>query len=311
MDTADEIIQRINARIETEGEPAPLSPDEFLRRQQILTSSKMGFSVPLFRSAIGLRFMKRGRTSHDLEAKIGSLIIGHVTSLIEQGWSQVSDATGTLRVLFSPTVLPGSTIITLYGEPMPVSTRPDILPLEIPDTSFDFAVASLFRSVEKVTNSLENIAISELQISGQMGKKLFIFASELLSQDFELDMTWTKPSGKSKIESFTFERLTHIKAVLDKQVETYRQRTEFGIVEQIDIDGSFKLKPESDRRTVVNLQVPVLQLEILRALWNKRVEVTFTEKMISHPQRAEKDPKYEFIRFAAAPEIEQGSFESE
>lgn len=311
MDTADEIIQRINSQIEAEGEPTPISSEEFSRRQQILTASKMGFSRPIFRSSIGLRFMKRGRQSQDLDAKVGSAIITHVTNLVEQAWSQVHQGSGSVRVLLSPTVLPGSTIITLYGEPRPAINGEELFPNEIRDTSLDLAMDSLFKSVEKVSDSREDIELSQLQISGQMGKKLFTFANELISQDIELDMTWTKPSGKSSVESFTFERLIHIKSVLDKEVETTRPRTEYGIVQNIDIDGSFKLKPESDRRSIISLKVPLLQLEELRALWGERVEVVFTEKFISHPQRADKEPKHEFIRFTAAPVLEQSTFDIE
>lgn len=311
MDTADEIIQRINSHIEALGDPTPISSEEFSRSQQVLVASKMGFSRPIFRSSIGLRVMKRGRQSHDLDAKVGSSIISHVANLVEQAWSQVHQGSGSVRVLLSPTVLPGSTIITLYGEPSPINTGEDLFPDEIQDTSLDLAMDSLFKSVEKVADSLEDIEISELQISGQMGKKLFTFASELILQDIELDMTWTKLSGKTQVESFTFERLIHIKSVLDKEVETAQPRTEYGIVQNIDIDGSFKIKPESDRRTIVSLKVPLLQLEELRALWGERVEVVFIEKFISHPQRADKDPKHEFIRFAAAPVLEQSTFDIE
>lgn len=310
MDTAEEIIRRFHEQLEAAGDLEPMTSEEFIRRRRIADAKNLGFSAPVFRSAIGLRVMKKGRSSHDLEAKVGSSIINHVTNLIEQAWSQVPGSSGDIRVLFSPDILPGSTVFTLYGEPQELKQDEWQLDVELPDTKIDLAMASLFDSLGKISHSSEEIKHSQLPVSAQMGKKLFSFATELLAQDIELNLTWTKPSGKSTLEAFPFERLSHIKAVLDKVEISTRERTEFGVVEQIAIDGTFRFKPESDRRTIISLKVPVLQLESLRTLWNERVAVTFIETITSHPQRADTDPKYEFVKFAAAPVHEQEALDS-
>lgn len=311
MATVEEIFENMRTRLESLGDPKPLSWTEFMRNQELHVAENFGLGRPSFRTTLDLRFHGRAVELHDLDAKTGTSVVEKLVDLVEEAGSLFPTISRTIKLYFSPVVLPGSTIITLFGEPRRDNPSQETLATGIADTSLDVAMKEVFKSINIVSAARENARPSSLDLTGPMGKRLFNFSKELLSQNVELDLTWTKPSGKALTESITWERASHIKTVLDVPVVVEQDRNEVGRLEQISIDGTFKLKLERDRRRIIELTAPISHQEELRSLWGKQVRVAFHEKLTSHPQRDADEPEYEFISIVEAPESSQGLFDSE
>jgi hypothetical protein len=208
---------------------------------------------------------------------------------------------GPVGVFFSPIVQPGSTIITLFGAPRLEREGEPPLSNEIVDTPLDTALERVFRSIEVVLAAGIEIDPSELNLPGDVGEKLFLFANHLISSDVDLDLTWTKASGKSLTKSIDSEKARHILSILNRPVTSFEDYREFGVVEQIAVNGLFKTRIETGHRRIVTLEAPEERREMLRTLWGKRVEIRYRETLISHPQRAHVEPEFEFKGIQAAP----------
>lgn len=311
MATIEEVLRTMNAHLAEMDEPELTTATEFLRNQEVLIAERFGIRRPVFRTSIALRFKGRIERTHDLITKIGTSTIDNMTEMIEQAGIQLSGVRGPIKVFLSPQVSPGSTVLTLFGEPRHEVPNQEMLATGIADTPLDLAMNLVFSSINVATAANETSRPSAAELSGPMGKKLYAFTKELLSHDVDLDLIWIKPSGKTSIESIPRERASHIKTVLDAHTEVTHRRDEIGALEQISINGNFKLRLERGHRKTVDLTAPIGLQEELRALWGKRVRVVYDETIVSHPQRDFDDPTYKFISIYEAPDHPQPTLDSE
>ena len=295
MATNEEIKSRVNHRIAENLEFAANSFEEFSRKNAVEAAREFNLTKPEFRTALQLRFLQRV-DSHDLEISKASVILKEIHSLVEESWLQLSAPRHSFRLFLSPHISPGSTVVTLYGSQPEDDLSDHVFGSSLPDTALDTAINNVFNDIDVVINSSMQ---RTPDISAKIGKRLYSFSRELLENDLELDLKWIRPSGKSKIQSLNFEKISSMKNILDRENRNERIRSEDGLITQISNSGEFRFKSDAGGK-IIESEVPVMMFEELRNYWNQRVHLEFREILLEHPQRDTVIAKWEFIRFSPA-----------
>lgn len=295
MTTIEERAIALIAAIEAEPNRVPISMLEFVRKQELSLALELGLNTPQFRTEIALKFAGQSANEHDLSAEIATGNILSFVELVDVSSETVHGQRGKPNLFFSPNIKPGSTIFTLYGEP---STEPIGQPSmidEVFETALDATLRVVFDSIRTIISIPDTSRVEGQFLDSAIGDKLYRFANKLVATDTEIDLIWESATGRLDEQKIDFTTASHIKTMLDVPRTTREPKTRSGVIEWIDLDGSFQTKLESDHGRKVELVAPTSEMENLRSYWGHRVEISFIEIEIVHPQRGEKKREYEFL----------------
>ena len=131
-------------------------------------------------------------------------------------------------------------------------------------------------------------------IEGVLGKRLFGLVKNLLENNVDLDVAWTRPRGQTTSTTLNQSAARALRGVLDTELVEATERHESGVLASISTSGQIGFTPHG-KKTTIYIAAPNSDSEALRALWAKDVEVTWVETVTSHPQREEKKVKHELI----------------
>ena len=266
------------------------SAEELARAEMARASRHFGFAQPTFRTSVRLRFSGEGIKGHDLDGGLaGSVIAGFVGAVNATG-SQLKIPPRSTDLFLSPVVRPGSTILELFGAPAPALEKLDT---EIDDTPVDAALDLLFRVLDGVNTAVGD-ASTIAPIEGVLGKRLFGLVKNLLENNVDLDVAWTRPRGHTTSTTVNRSTARALRGVLDTESVVSTERQESGVLTSISTSGQIGFTPRG-RKVTIYIAAPNSDSEALRGLWAKDVEVTWVETVISHPQREEKKVKHELI----------------
>jgi hypothetical protein len=266
------------------------SAEELARSEMARAARHFGFNQPLFRTSVRLRFSGDGVRDHDLSSGLAGSVIAGFSGAVTAAASRLKLPPGSSELYLSPVVAAGSTVLELFGAPLPPTEKLDT---EIDDTPVDKALAHLFailNDANRATESLSRMA----PVEGVLGKRLFQLVNNLIENSVDLDVSWTRPRGRTNSTSLRRSASLALQRVLDTETVESSERRENGILVTISIAGVIGFTVDG-KRGVIPISAPGYDMESLRDLWAKRVEMTWRETTISHPQREEKKIKHELI----------------
>ena len=266
------------------------SPEELARAEMARAARHFGFAQPAFRTSVRLRFSGEGIRDHDLDGGLAGTVIAGFAGAVNATGSQLKMPPGSTELYLSPVVIPGSTILELFGPPISPTERLDT---EIDDTPVDTALAHLFAVLDNVNKATENPSLIA-PIEGVLGKRLFSLVKNLLENNVDLDVSWTRPRGKTTSTSLSRSTSRALQRVLDTETVESSERQESGILASISTTGVIGFTIDG-KRTAISIAAPNFDTESLRELWAKPVEVRWVETVVSHPQREEKKITHELI----------------
>jgi hypothetical protein len=273
------------------------SAEELARSEMARAARHFGFAQPVFRTSIRLHFSGDGVRDHDLSSGLAGSVIAGFSGAVSAAASQLKIPPGSSELYLSPVVAAGSTVLELFGAPLPPA---DKLDTEIDDTPVDKALAHLFvilNDANKATQGLSHMA----PVEGVLGKRLFQLVTNLIENSVDLGVSWTRPRGRTISTSLRRSASLTLQRVLDTETVESSERRESGILATISTAGVIGFTIDG-RRSVISIAAPGYDAESLRDLWAKRVEMTWRETIISHPQREEKKITHELISVRALKE---------
>ncbi|MEI2730012.1 MAG: hypothetical protein V9E85_12990 [Candidatus Nanopelagicales bacterium] len=280
-DLPEEYLAGIDAELEASESTPITSVGELARQQEILASQMFGDTPPIFRTRLTLRFSGSGVQGHELPGAIGAEVVTRIINAVKAAGARVKNSKpDAMNLYWSPNVAPGSTILELFGEPRAIDAQMDLDPFLIPDSPVDLALGSLFDTFDLIDPSVPGEGPT---IDGVVGKELFKLTRDLVDSDIDLDLNWEKPKGSTRTSILNRERATHLRNILDHETTKETKDSKIGELILIGTDGTLKVKP--DKGSLLKLHADSDDLEALRALWAKRVRVTFNTITKSHPQR--------------------------
>lgn len=266
------------------------SPEELARAEMTRAARHFGFAQPVFRTSVRLRFSGEGIRDHDLDGGLAGAVIAGFSGSVNAVASQLKIPPGSTGLYLSPVVAAGSTILELFGAPIAPTERLDT---EIDDTPVDAALSRLFAILDNVNKTAKDPS-RITPIEGVLGKRLFSLVKNLLDGNVDLDVGWTRPCGRTTSTSLSRSTSRILKRVLDTETVESSERRESGVIASISMAGVIGFTIDG-KRTVISIAAPDFDTESLRGLWAKRVEVTWLETIIGHPQREEKKITHELI----------------
>lgn len=264
----DELRQRIDAL----DLPHIESGEELARSEVARAARQFGFAQPQFRTSLKLRFTGEGVHGHALEGDVAAQVIGGITQSVSEAGSALRnlDASDT-RLFLAPTVLAGSTVLELFGDPAPSAERLDI---EIDDTPVDGAI-DVFLDVLEGTPD---------QVPGTLGKQLYSLSQSLIDGQVDLDLAWTRPRGVARRVSFNRESASVLRDALDVDTVTTADVEVVGTLASISTKGQIGIIPQGKRGPVL-VDAADWSPSELRRLWAETVSARWTERSVSHPMR--------------------------
>jgi hypothetical protein len=286
-ESREERLARLEQRIAAREQPAIASAEELGRSETARAAWHFGFDAPAFRTSVKLRFFGEGVEGNDLRGSIAGALIGGVSEVVDAAGKSVRMPRESAALYLSPVVTPGSTIVELFG-PAPGKLAQDKLDSEIDDSPMDSIMQYVFALLNAVNSvPLEQLVGADLEISTQLGRKLFTLSKDLIDTQVDMSIIWTRPRGTSRTEDFTRTTASGFRALLDvEKVETV-SRTEQGTLKQISTEGKIgfeyqeKTKPRS-----ITLDNEAVGDDQLRGLWAREVRLSWTEQTTSHPRRS-------------------------
>lgn len=302
MVTGDDGLQEVLRRLDALPTPDIQSAAELARHEDMRFAARFGLRQPTFRPVVRLRFSGEKVQDHALDARVGSRVVDAFVDTVRAVATTVHVAAENARLFLSPQVLPGSTVLELVGDPRPEPDYSSPLVETIEDTPTDRVLESLFDTLEEVHGGPEEFNGS---IEPTIGKPMYELAQHLIDGDVDLDVTWTRPRGRSREVMLARARSRQLRDILNRgQVET-NPRTERGELVSISTQrqGSITVLIDSVPTTIVGTAG---EEDRLRDLWAREVVVTWTETVHQHPQRAKTHTTRIFESIEAAPPAPPG-----
>lgn len=281
--------------------PAVGSLSELLRQQEVRAALAFGDSTPTFRTRVSLRFTGKAVRGHDLEGHVAGTVVEQFTAAVHKAGMARSKTGAGLNLFLSPTVRPGSTVLELVGESLPLTALEEgtypLNPEHIPDTPVDRALQELFRTLAKVDpNAPGDI---ELDIDGDLGKGLFKLSNTIIDQEIDLGITWQRPRGTTATTDFSRAKARTLRDALNKDTVKSETKRVRGRVTSISLKGQFHVQVPGQR--TIPLVMPEERREELRQLWGKEVLVEYKITTLSHPNRNDSKPTYDLLNISVAP----------
>jgi hypothetical protein len=286
-ESREERLARLEQRIAERDRPNISTAEELGRAEEARAARHFEFRPPAFRTSVKLRFFGEGVKGHDLPGSVAGALIGGISEVVDAAAHSFRMPKKAAELYLSPVVSPGSTIVELFG-PAPDELPQDKLDAEIDDTLTDSILKYVFALLELVNSvPLAKLQTVEVEISRQLGKKLFSLSKDLIDTQVDLDIIWTRPRGTSQTAGFTRTTAAGFRALLDmEKVETV-SRTENGTLKQISTEGKIGFEYQEKNRTrSITLDNEALDDERLRGLWAREVRLSWTEQTTSHPRRS-------------------------
>lgn len=283
----DDLFRSIEAAADREARP--MSVTELARSEAVAAARSHGFAKPRFRTSVALHFSGPGVVGHDLAGGTASTVIASFDALIAASAIDLHLSPGSADLFLSPEVLPGSTVLHLFGrEP----NGGDTLDAEIDDTPTDKAVGHALDVMGSLTSRQSE------SVSGRLGSKLYQLADSLLRGRVDLDVTWTRPRGSATSEALSLGDAAYIHSMLDSAIdETKSVSDQRGVVETIDaVKHAFGLRVGKSRHVI---DASEDESELLREAWGRTVIASWIEKKTTFPRRG----KEEITRTLSALEI--------
>jgi hypothetical protein len=284
-ESRDERLARLEATLAHLPDPNVFSAEELDRAEQTRAARHFGFAQPAFRTSVKLRFSGDGVIGHDLSSVIAGAVIGGVTEVVEAAAQEVKVPKDSTRLFLSPVVTPGSTVLELFGPPVPQPAQ-EKLDTEIDDGPTDVALSHVFALLDTVNlKSLGTVGESDLNVSSRLGNKLFALSNQLIESEVDLGLVWTRPRGTRRQADFTRSTAHGFRALLDMEQTDRTVRTEIGVLTYISIDGTIGFAHGEKRDKRIALDGSNIDAELLRSLWASEVTLSWIEETTSHTRR--------------------------
>lgn len=261
------------------------SAEELSRSEAARAARLFGFAQPTFRTSVKLRFSGDGVTGHDLSGVTAGAVIGAVSEMVEAAAQDSKIPKGSTRLFLSPVITPGSTVLELFGPPLPQPEQ-ERLDTNIDDGPLDVALARVFTLLDTVNlKSLGTVEESELEVSSRLGNKLFALSNMLIEGAIDLGLAWTRPRGTTRHADFTRNTAHGFRTLLDLERTERTPRDEIGVLTYISTDGSIGFTYGDKRDKKITLDGSNVDAELLRSLWANEVTLSWVEETTSHPRR--------------------------
>lgn len=284
-ESRDDRLARLEQRFASLPRRDIFSAEELGRAEAARAARHFGFAQPVFRTSVKLRVSGDGVLGHDLRSTTAGLVIGGVSDVVDAAAQDVKMPKGSTSLYLSPVVTPGSTVLELFGPPVPQPEQ-EKLDTEIDDGPTDFALLRLFALLDTVNlKSLGTVADSDLDVSASLANKLFALSNSLIENDVDLGLVWTRPRGTRQEADFSRSTAHGFRALLDVEKMERTPRTEVGILSHISTDGSIGFTFGDKRDKKVTLEAANIDTELLRSLWATEVTLSWMEETTSHPKR--------------------------
>ncbi|MDI9914352.1 hypothetical protein [Rhodococcus sp. IEGM 1379] len=254
------------------------SVEEFARSEQSRAARHFGFKKPVFRTSVRIRFSGEGVNGHDLRGGTAAGVIGGFSGSLDAVAEKLQLSPQSANLYLSPNVDAGSTILELYGEP---SSDEEKIDTRIDDTPVDRAISELFTILERV-NLSELGAENNLPIDRNIGKRLLGLSRELIEGSVDLDISWTKPMGSTTKIDFGRKSAYKLKSFFEVEETQTEELSEIGTVESISTSGVIGFTKYESRK-LIKIQALDYDLEELRNLWAKSVQLEWTQVTKRHP----------------------------
>jgi hypothetical protein len=187
---------------------------------------------------VKLRVSGNGVLGHDLRSTTAGVIIGGVSEVVDAVAQEVNVPRDATRLFLSPAITAGSTVLELFGPPVPQSVQ-EKLDTEIDDGPTDVALSRVFALLDTVNmKSLGSISESDLEVSASMANKLFSLSNDLIDEQVDLGLIWTRPRGTRREAEFSRSTAHGFRALLDVEITERAHRSEVGILSYISTAGS-------------------------------------------------------------------------
>lgn len=284
-ESRDDRLARFERQLAALPTPDIESEEELSRSEAARAARHFGFAQPAFRTSVKVRFSGAGVHGHDLRSTTAGVIIGGVSEVVDAAAQEVNVPRIATQLFLSPAVTAGSTVLELFGPPVPPSVQ-EKLDTEIDDGPTDVALSRLFGLLDAVNmKSPGSVGESDLQISASMANKLFSLSNDLIDEEVDLGLTWTRPRGTRREAEFSRSTAHGFRTLLDVAVTERAPRSEVGVLSYISTDGSIGFTYGDKRDKRVTLDATNVEAELLRNLWATEVTLTWIEEVTSHPRR--------------------------
>jgi hypothetical protein len=298
MATPEDRLRQISAALDSIDSPSIGSLEELSRHEAVRFARTFDVSRPAFRTSVQLRFHGQGVAGHDLRGSLAGSVVARFVDAVKAAGAVQSLKPRDLELFLSPTVGQGSAILELYGAPRPDYGGMTPLSDDIDDTPLDVALGRLFDVFESVDTS-GPIDRSESPVDGVLGKHLFSLSRDLLDGNVDLDLTWERPRGSVRTTELSRDKARHLRDLLDIESTERLPHRELGRLISISTDGQIGVRLTGRTKAIV-ISAADFNMEALRDLWAREVEVAWTEIVRSHPQREARSISHQLESIHAA-----------
>lgn len=273
-----------------EEEPLEASLAEAMRAQAARIAQDFGFSTPVFRTSLQVRFTGEAVQGHSLPGAAATAVLGSLIEVVEAAAADAHLPTGAAELFLSPVVMPGSAILELFGRE---SADPARLDTDVDDSPVDGVLSSIFDLLEGVGPETEQIDATK-----PLGYRLIQLAENLKSNSVDIDLKWTSRSGRQRRNALHRGRAGVIRALLDVEtVESSIVEGREGVAESITAsDQRLVVKLSHGRLKSVELDASGFSKEELRGMWGERVLVSWREVVRHQPSKTKTDVERSLVR---------------
>jgi hypothetical protein len=303
MATDDDRLQEVLRRLNELPLPDIQSADELLRHEKVRFASRFGLRQPSFRPVVKLRFHGKNVRGNALDASIGGRVVESFVETLTAVATNLRIAPGNARLFLAPAVLPGSTVLELVGEPRQEPDYSSPLVESIEDTPTDRALDSLFSTLEAAQGDFNG------EIAPTVGKPMFRLTERLLAGGVDLDLTWTRPRGRSRIVMLPRSRARQLHDILDREQVERTESTVRGQLVAVSMRKQGSITVEVGKESITISGTADYEAQ-LRELWAHDVIVTWKEVTQHHPQRNKSRTERTFVSIEPAPPLPETLAES-
>jgi hypothetical protein len=207
------------------------SPEELTRAEQARAARHFGFAQPQFRTSVRLHFSGEGVQGHDLKGTLAGNVIASFTGAVDAVGSQLHLPPGSTELFLSPVVTAGSTVLEMFGVPAAPAERLDV---EIDDTPADSALGRLFAVLDNANEAVDTPSAIE-PIDGTLGRRLFSLAKNLIDNNVDLDVHWTRPRGSTTTARLSRPVARVLRDVLDTMTTQSTERRSTGTLQSMRV----------------------------------------------------------------------------
>lgn len=293
MATTEEYRQHLRAAIEGTGDLGPASEAELERITADHAAEILGVPRPPRRTAIDLRIHGAGVDGHDVDLSVAGVLLQQFAALVKEVAARTRRIRTAPRMFISPNVRPGSTILTVFGSPL--EPPPEDEPLNVIETPLDRTMVEVFAVFAKVRGLTDTSQPADMNLNRHVGDRVFGLANDLLDNELDLDINWTRFSGRSEATSIDRATARRVKAVLDRPVSKSDVWNDPGRLVSISTDGSIRVEIVGRKWRVVDVVAPTSELENLRGLFGSEVRLRYRRTVTRHPSRSADDVSYDFL----------------